>query len=39
LTNVDGNASKPFAPDPAKDLKLGRLFTDPHVTVDNLIDW
>lgn len=38
LTNVDGNASKPFYPDPAAELKLGRLFTDPMVTVDDLID-
>lgn len=37
LTNVDGNASRRFVPDPAAELSLGPLFTDPHVTVDDLI--
>lgn len=38
LTNVDGNAVSQMKPDAAVELKLGRLFTDPHVTVDELID-
>jgi hypothetical protein len=38
LTNVDGNAVSQLKPDPAPELKLGRLFTDPHVSVDDLID-
>ena len=38
LTHVDGNAGKPFFPDPGVDLKLGRLFTDPGVMVQDLIE-
>ncbi|WP_108879838.1 ATP-grasp fold amidoligase family protein [Anderseniella sp. Alg231-50] len=36
LTHVDGNATGPFFPDPSAELKLGRLFTDPGVTVEDL---
>ena len=38
LTNLDGNAAKPFSPYPAAELKMGRLFTDPTATVDDLMD-
>ena len=38
LTNLDGNAAKAFSPYPAAELKMGRLFTDPTATVDELMD-